>query len=167
MRRLVLYSSCPALVSKRAFGLAFTFCFWVLDLVVRCVFCFCLFGFRVLGLYGLCLGCPVFYSPPTCASRSDSHSPLLCLSVCPSGFLPPLLLLPLQINLCRHRVCSRQSKMMQIARSRRKASRCNAVLSIMTMACFCLQEGRSEGSKHHLSALQMVDFKSFCRHLAH
>jgi hypothetical protein len=41
------------------------------------------------------------------------------------------------------------------ARSRRKASRCNAVLFI-TMACFCLQEGRSEGSKHDLSTLLMV-----------
>jgi hypothetical protein len=40
---------------------------------------------------------------------------------------------------------------MPIARSRRK------VLFIMTMACFCLQEGRSEGSKHHhLSTLQIA-----------
>jgi hypothetical protein len=45
---------------------------------------------------------------------------------------------------------------MLIARSRRKESRCNAVLFIMTMACFCLKEGRSEGSKHHLSTSQMV-----------
>jgi hypothetical protein len=41
------------------------------------------------------------------------------------------------------------------ARSRRKASRCISVLFI-TMACFCLQEGRSEGSEQHLSTLQMV-----------
>ncbi len=97
----------------------------------------------------------MFYSP-TCASRSDS---LLCLSVCPSGFLPPPSptppLSPICINLCRHRVCGRQSKMMLIARFRRKASTCNAVLFI-TMACLCLQEGRSEGSKHHLSTLQRV-----------
>ncbi len=74
---------------------------------------------------------------------------------------------PMCINLCRHRVCSRQSKMMLIARSRRKASRCDAMLLfIMTMACFCLQEGIGEGSKHHLSTLQNGDFKSFYRHLS-
>jgi hypothetical protein len=39
------------------------------------------------------------------------------------------------------------------ARSPRKASRCNAVLFI---AMVCLQERRSEGSKHDLSTLQTV-----------
>jgi hypothetical protein len=43
--------------------------------------------------------------------------------------------------------------MMLVARSRRKAFRRNAVLFIMAMACFCR---RCEGSKHHLSSLQMV-----------
>jgi hypothetical protein len=89
---------------------------------------------------------PVFYSL-TCASRSG-------FTVRFSASLPP----PpssICINLCHHRVCSRQSKMMLIERSGIKASRCNAVLFI-TMACFCLQEGRSEGSKHDVSTLQMV-----------
>ncbi len=46
---------------------------------------------------------------------------------------------------------------MLLARSRRKASRCNVMLLFsMTMACFCLQEGRSEGSRYHLSIFQMV-----------
>ena len=52
---------------------------------------------------------------------------------------------------------------MLIARSRRKESRCNAVLFIMTMACFCLKEGRSEGSKHHLSDIANGDSKSCYR----
>ncbi len=80
MCRLVLYSSCPAIVWNKSFRFLtlFAFCFWVLDLAVRCV----VLGFRVLlGLYCLCLCCPVFYSP-TCASRYDSHSTLLRLSVC-------------------------------------------------------------------------------------
>ncbi len=51
--------------------------------------------------------------------------------------------------------------MMLLARSRRKASRCHAVLFIMTMSCFCLQEGRSEGSKHHLSTLQIAISNQF------
>jgi hypothetical protein len=45
--------------------------------------------------------------------------------------------------------------MVLIARSRRKASRYNAVLFI-TISYFCFQEGGSEGLKHYLSTLQMV-----------
>jgi hypothetical protein len=49
-----------------------------------------------------------------------------------------------------------KSKMMLKTRSRRNAS-----VLFITTACFCLQEGKSEGPKHHLSASQMVISNSF------
>ncbi len=110
--------------------------------------CVCLL---LLGLGSRCSLCCFRFS---CLSHILRFSTSLyaLLASCP----PPPFLSPICLNLCVIAcVRRRQSKMMFIARCRRKAFRSHAV-SFITMACFCLQEGRSEGSKRHLSTLQMV-----------
>ncbi len=110
--------------------------------------------------YTFCLCC-CFLIPCLVWSRAQIYiwvlQPYMCKAVwfTFSASLPLCMSFWLLTTPSPRRNVADKSKMMLKARSRRKASRCNAVLFI-SMACFCLQEARSEGSKLTLSTLQMV-----------